>query len=77
MDDRVGLLRVGMPLARHVARVSVDGAYVPTDQCFAGDDRQGWLVILKRDAAGRYHLDERGSVAVQLLTGDVRFTFSE
>lgn len=50
--------------------VVVDGVDVTT-RCAASDDRQGWAVVYRLDAAGRKYRNA-GKVATDLLVGRVK-----
>jgi hypothetical protein len=70
-----GLVVPGMPIARHVVAVTVDGVYHPAEDCFAADDRHGWLarwVVTIDPQHGRRVFHGRQPHA-EILTGDVRF----
>jgi hypothetical protein len=54
-------------------RVWLDGRD-RSDDCLAADNAYGYVVVARRDAEGRKYLDaRRGTLAVELRTGAVRF----
>lgn len=77
----VGLVAVGHhPLTRQRwVRATVDGADI-TRRCQAADDREGWALCYRLNAAGRPYIDARIGptsarleLARELIVGEVRF----
>jgi hypothetical protein len=55
-------------------RVVVNGVDV-TDDCQSADNRHGWAIVLRRNAAGEFYIVAgTDRVAKELLTGDVVFS---
>lgn len=67
----LGLVTPDHALARCVD-VTVDGTRV-TRKCIAADDRQGWALCYYEDGHGAKHVDDRGRLRPQLMTGAVEF----
>ena len=73
-ETSYGFLNIEMARERDYlpARVLLDGMDVGND-CVVCDDRAGYVVLMKQNAAGKHYIDRFGAIAKERRHGVVEF----